>query len=747
MRSWHRGWLTAHLPHRRRGRLALLACVPVLGLTGWAAASPARAATPAAQRVSVPRVDHVFLIMEENNGLKDVVPNPAAPNLDYLARTFGLETSYFGVSPDSSESNYVGLLGGSTHGVTSDDAYWKNRIGAPSLISQLDRAGISWKAYLQGLPHPDYQGICYPARCNGAPDSDPLYVSKHDAIQNFTTSWNRRDWSRQVPIGELAADLRTGDVPRFSYVVPDECHDMHGDPPYCLDSGNIRDPQNQHLVAQGDAYLGHLVSEITHAPFWAQGNNAIVVTYDNGDNAAGCCDAKPGGGRVATVVVTSHGPRRIQDAQPANHYSLLSTLQHIFGVGCLQYTCDTAHVHPLYSLFTDIGSAPIATRARPEQTWPTPTPSRPAEPRSMTSSTASSGGWTVQRTQRLGSNDNSLGAVAGSSPTDVWAVGDFLPSAKHSNQDATLSFAEHYNGKTWTVVRTPNAGPNFNSFYGLAASGGRAWAVGERLNAQYQDRALVEYWNGAKWGIARVPQPGTVRDMLFGASALSPSDVWVVGDREGGNGVFAALAEHWNGKQWSVVPTPDPGSAGNHLYAVDAVSPDDVWAAGQQLSGRAPDRGLIEHWNGHRWSVMTSPRAASASVLFDAVTATPGQAWVAGEADSPAGGGRPLIEHYAAGVWSIAHLPVSAGSDWTNLYGLARAGGSVWAAGTYVDPRTDSNNALVLRYSGGTWSVDNAPDPGSGSNIPGGVTAVGGQLWLAGVYDNGGSRLPLVEHR
>ena len=163
------------------------------------------------------------------------------------------------------------------------------------LVSQPDRAHVTWKAYLQGLPHPDYEGICYPARCNGAPDSDPLHVSKHDGIQNFTTSLNPRDWSRQVPISELGTDLNSGDVPRFSYVIPDECHDLHGDLPYCLDSGNIGDPQNQRLVAVGDAYLGQLVSLITRSSTWVKGNNAIVVTFDNGDNAAGCCDAKPGG--------------------------------------------------------------------------------------------------------------------------------------------------------------------------------------------------------------------------------------------------------------------------------------------------------------------------------------------------------------------------------------------------------------------------------------------------------------------
>jgi hypothetical protein len=101
-------------------------------------------------------------------------------------------------------------------------------------------------------------------------------VSKHDAIQNFTTSWNPYDWSRQVPITELAGDLKTGNVPRFDYIVPDECHDMHGDPPYCLDSGNIGDPQNQHLVAVGDLYLGQLVSEITPARAAATGSRAAA---------------------------------------------------------------------------------------------------------------------------------------------------------------------------------------------------------------------------------------------------------------------------------------------------------------------------------------------------------------------------------------------------------------------------------------------------------------------------------------
>jgi hypothetical protein len=719
--------------------LALFAATALTILT----ASTASATGTTATAPAVPRLDHVFLIMEENNGFGDVIGNKAAPNLNYLANTFGLATDYFGVSPDSSESNYVGILGGSTYNVTSDDAYWKNTIDAPSLITQLDQAGVSWKAYLQALPYPGYEGICYPAKCNGAPDSDPLYVSKHDAIQNFTPDWSAADWSRQVPITELSDDLASGDVPRFDYIVPDECHDMHGDPPYCLDSGNIGDPQQQHLDSVGDAYLGQLVAEITHAKFWAQGNNAIVITYDNGDNSAGCCDANPGGGKIATVVVTSHGPRGVKDAQPANHYSTLASIEQGLGLGCLKFTCDTKNVKPLSSLLAVTGSAAVATTVQAQLTWPTPTPSQPKEPLSATKATPTAAGWTVQKGQLLGTSDNSLGPVAGSSPTDVWAVGDYLPDQTDSNQDATLSFAEHYNGKSWTVVRTPNAGPNFDSFYGLAATGGEAWAVGEHLNAAYQDRALVEVWNGHAWSIADTPQPGSLRDMMFGAAALSTDD------EEGPDGVFETLAEHWDGSAWTVVPTPDPGWAGNHLYGVSAVSPDDVWAVGQSLTGSVPDKALVEHWNGAWWSVVHLPDLPS-NVLLDGVTATSdGQVWVAGEADSPAAGGQPLIEHYAPGYgWQVETLPAVPGkANWSNLYGIAVAGNTVWAVGTYVDPATDNNNALVLSsVDGGPWTVAGAPDPGSGSNIPGGISNVDGQLWMAGMYDDGGSELPLIEH-
>src|SRR5262245_23809836 len=331
---------------------------------------------------------------------------------------------------------------------------------------------------------------------------------------------------------------------------------MHCDPPYCIDGGNPGDPQDQHLVTIGDLTLSQTVSAITNASFWSKGNNAIVVTYDEGDDNAGCCGAPSpnGGGQVASIVITSHGPRALQDPTPYNHFSLLQTIQQNFGLGCLELTCDTADVMPMTPLFAVTGSTAVPTSVLPVPNFPTPSPT-PLEPGAFTTLMPPSAGWHVVTAPLYGTGDNSLGNVSGSAPNDVWAVGNFLPDTSSSNQDATLSLAAHFDGSSWTDVPTPNVGPNFNTLFSVASLNGQAWAVGVHLDDQYRDRALVEHWDGTNWTVVNVPQPGSERDLLYSVSARTPSDIWAVGDQQGADGKFRTLAEHWDGQQWSVVPT------------------------------------------------------------------------------------------------------------------------------------------------------------------------------------------------
>ena len=728
----------------------------ILFAVGMAAAGVLGVGSPlrAAAQPAVPKYDHVFVIVEENHGYSDVIGNAAAPNLNKLAQTFGLSTDYFGVSHPS-EPNYVGLLGGDTHGVSSDDAYYTkaNTVNAPSLISQMDSAGIAWKAYLQDLPHPNYQGICYPANCNGSPDKDPLYVSKHDGIQNYTTSRSAADWNNQVPIQQLQSDLASGSVPRFGYVIPTECQDQHGDPPYCIDGGNPFDPQDQQLVAAGDKYLGDLVQSITNASFWGTGNNAIDITYDEGDDNAGCCNAGSsdpngtGGGQVANIVVTNHGPRGVTDSTPSNHYSLLSTIQQAFGLGCLANTCDTANVKPLASLFAQGTSTALATTSITPSFAVAQTPA-PTEPITHTSLTTTQGGWHTQIGALLGSGDNSLGAVAMASPSDAWAAGNFLPDDPNSNQDATLSLAEHWDGTSWTVTPTPNSGPNFNTLNGITGDAANAWAVGVCLNSSNNDSALVETWNGSSWALTTVPEPGTARNILFSVSAAAPNDVWAVGDQQGSDGKFETLVEHFDGTTWTVVPSPNPGPGGNHLYGVTAAA-GDVWAVGEAVSAGGPDQALVEHWSHGSWTVVpaaATPASLGSTMLFSVARAGD-SVFAAGQSEGAENGAAPLVEQLTNSGASLQVLP-KVPSNWSELWGIAGDANHVEAVGTLVNPKTGSNEVVVMRRSGSSWSLVNAPDPGDGfggSNILGGVAAVGGVTIATGSYDTGGNRLPLIE--
>ena len=719
---------------------------PARSLLGVAAAAAVAVALGGASPASAlsaqapGHYDHVFVIVEENHGYTDVIGNPAAPNLNALASQYGIATNYYGVTHPS-EPNYVALLGGSTFGVNNDNAYYVNRVAAPSLISELDHAGISWKAYLQGLPHPGYQGICYPANCNGAPDKDPLYVSKHNAIANFTSSLNPADWSRQVPVEQLAADLHSGHVPAFNWVIPDECHDQHGDPPYCIDSGATggKDPQDQRLVAVGDQYLGQQVAQITSAKFWAKGNNAIDIVYDEGTDNTG------GGGRVANVVVTSHGPRHLQDPATYSHYSLLQTIQGNFGLGCLQNTCDTAKVKSLTPLLAVTGSAASAFTplAVPDIATPTPVPT---EPVSYVTDTSNRGGWAVQPAPALGTGDNTYGSVAAVSPSDVWAAGNFLPDTATSNQDATLATAAHFDGTKWTQTPVPDSGPNYNTLFGVAATPGKAWAVGVALNSSYQAHSLIEAWDGSAWHIAATPRLGTQRDTLYSAAALSARDVWAVGHQQSGNGTYGTLIEHWDGTRWSVVPSPDPGTSGNHLYGVAAAGPDNIWAVGQRDGGHS-DAPLVEHWNGGEWKVVDVPSAGLTDGLLQGVAVHGSEVWAVGQSDDSTHQARPLVEHLANGVWT-ADQPAGLGSGFSNVTGVAYSGGTVWLVGSYLDNASGNQLTLVARNSGTGWQQVPAPNPGTGDKVLGGISAAGGTVWAGGYFKTDTARSPLIEvHR
>jgi phospholipase C len=335
--------------------VAAATAAPVLATFGLSTAGSAQPAK------GIPHYQHVIEIMMENQSYDTIIGNPDAPDINALAGQYGLATDYFGVTHPS-EPNYVTNMGGSYFGIQDDNQFYctpamsgtdpncagttvDHTVDAPSLADQLTGAGLTWKGYFQSLPPtpPPDQLVSSGPGANGPyafkypSNANALYASKHNPFVNFTGTQGAV--SNMVPDTQLATDLAGDTLPNFGLVVPDQCHDMHG-------TGSCTDANG--LISAGDTYVGDTLSAIMASKYWTTGRDAIVVTWDEddfsdqGQPGTGCCGADPGGGHVATIVITNRGQYPVTDGTAYNHYSLLRSLEDGFGLPYLQHAGDAA---------------------------------------------------------------------------------------------------------------------------------------------------------------------------------------------------------------------------------------------------------------------------------------------------------------------------------------------------------------------------------------------------------------------
>jgi hypothetical protein len=337
----------------------------------------------------------VFVIMMENTSYSDLL-NPANSNTTFiqgLAQNYGLATRYYGVTHPSMP-NYLAAISGSNWGSNSDDvaqadAGYFNHL---SLTDELNAAGISWKGYMESMPSAGYTGdfgAC--TTSTGSPDptctaggdtGSALYVRKHDPFMLFPDVFNDpQQADNVVPLTQLTADLNSRRAPRFVWISPNICNDMHGGAPQCPYANSPTDANQAALYQDGDSFLKTWVTAITHSRAWTP-HSAIFLTWDEGgyDDSApfgptdnsGCCDspvlpatpANPatagggdlvggtlyGGGHVPMIVIAPEGARRVTDTTPTNHYSLLQTIELSWRLPLLGNASDTKAVPSLIPL-------------------------------------------------------------------------------------------------------------------------------------------------------------------------------------------------------------------------------------------------------------------------------------------------------------------------------------------------------------------------------------------------------------
>lgn len=355
------------------------------------------------------------------------------------------------------------------------------------------------------------------------------------------------------------------------------------------------------------------------------------------------------------------------------------------------------------------------------------------------------GGWNVVPSPSPGSENQNLLGVAAISSNNVSAVG------YADRPDLT----EQWNGAQWSVIPSPGPGKGGNVLNGAALIPGTSqlWAVGYFYKLRGYRFTLTKQWNGTKWVTVSSPNPnkGKGDNELDAVAAISANDAWAVGDTVNASGAQNTLTEHWNGTQWSVVPSPNPGGAAgapHSLYAVAAVSTNDVWAVGSDLNASNVTQTLILHWNGASWSVMKSPNVGPFANELLAVTAvSTSDVWAVGDYLSvKANTLQTLIEHWNGQKWSVVSSPDPTFID-NQLYGVAAvSANNIWAVGDYTTPDI-VEQTLIEHWDGNAWSVVSSPNVGQGSMLDA-VTSVPGtsELWAVGSYYNGVIDQTLIEH-
>ncbi|HYU61859.1 MAG TPA: alkaline phosphatase family protein [Solirubrobacterales bacterium] len=353
---------------RRAALLAGLALALLGGDSSSASAAP-------------PGIKHVFIIVLENENFEASF-GPQSP-ATYLSQELPAQgaflPNYYAIGHLSLD-NYIAMVSGQAPNVetqsdcqfftnfspgtpTSDGQYVGQGCvyppGVANIANQLEGAGLTWKGYMEDMNAPTGQEQPCRHPAIGAQDNtqtaepNDMYAARHNpfvyfhSIIDFPTCVQN-----DVDLSHLAADLQSeSTTPSYSFIVPNLCNDGHDEPCVNGQPGGL---------AQADGWLRDHVPQILHSPGYKD-HGLLIVTFDEaeavpgapggGPDASACCNEQPGpntanpggliqgpgGGKIGTVMLSPCIKPGTVDETPYNHYSMLRSIEDLFGLSHLGY--------------------------------------------------------------------------------------------------------------------------------------------------------------------------------------------------------------------------------------------------------------------------------------------------------------------------------------------------------------------------------------------------------------------------
>ena len=267
----------------------------------------------------------------------------------------------------------------------------------------------------------------------------------------------------------------------------------------------------------------------------------------------------------------------------------------------------------------------------------------------------------------------------------------------------------------------------------VGASDGQTLAVFDQADSVFTlwDAASAPHPTPPPTGIAAAGCPawqvvaGAPMGKRFGSLrkvvAVTPNDAWAVGIVRTGYH-DDSLIEHWDGSQWTAIHHPTITGGAQRFFGLTAVAPHDIWAVGEYEESDSPGNGpvhtLIEHWDGVRWSVVSSldvelptpvpdsnPVMGGANIVgapishLNAVSAAgPHDVWAVGWSgdNNQVNETMPLIEHWDGVAWRMVPVPGDPPGSLIDV--LALAPNDVW-----MTLESEGIEQIMLHWNGTAW--------------------------------------------
>ena len=272
---------------------------------------------------TVPKPDHVVVLMLENYGYNDIIGNANAPYINSLINdpNTALFTQSFALGHPS-QPNYIMLFSGGYQGVTNDNISSSTPFSTCNLAASLLAKSYTFKGYSEDLPS-----------VGSLSTSSGNYARKHAPWTNWQgTGTNGLPSSVGQPFTSFPTSTTYSTLPTVSFVIPNLNDDMHN-------PTIVTAPATYSVTAitNGDTWVKN---NLTNYVNWAKANNSLLIlTFDEDD------------GGVPNQIATMFIGQMVQGGSYSTHithYSVLRTIEDMYG---LPYCDSSAYASPITNIW------------------------------------------------------------------------------------------------------------------------------------------------------------------------------------------------------------------------------------------------------------------------------------------------------------------------------------------------------------------------------------------------------------